>query len=148
MRTWPVVLDTNIFVAAGFNPNSVSARLLEAAKQGHIHMVWNDATRREIEQILGQIPPLRPHALAVADLFRRADRFAGATYPERFVEIADPDDRKFAALAVAAGAALVSNDDHLLRHREHLEVPVLTPREFWRRQQHPDELPLWKSTPT
>ncbi|MGZ3667280.1 MAG: PIN domain-containing protein, partial [Ktedonobacterales bacterium] len=56
-----VVLDTNVFVAAGFNPHSASARLVDAVKRGEIRMVWNDATRREIERIVRQIPPLRTH---------------------------------------------------------------------------------------
>jgi predicted nucleic acid-binding protein len=132
MHSQPVVLDTNVFVAAGFNPRSASAQLVDAAKQGQIRIVWDDATRREIERILRQIPPLRTQA--ASDLFRPADHFTGATHPEWFAEIPDPDDRKFAALAYAAGATLISNDDHLLRHRERLEVPVLTPGEFWQRQ--------------
>ena len=42
-----VVLDTNVFVAAGFNPRSASARIVDAVKHGQVRMVWNDATRRE-----------------------------------------------------------------------------------------------------
>lgn len=132
----PVVLDTNVFVAAGFNPRSASARIVDAVKRGQLRMVWNDATRRETERIVRQIPPLRTHA--IADLFHPLDRFADATYPERFAEIPDPDDRKFAALAHAAGATLISNDDHLLRYRDRLGVIVATPDEFWRRHQHPN----------
>lgn len=95
---------------------------------------------------MAQIPPLRTRA--VADLFRPADRFAGATHPERFAAIEDPEDRKFAALAEAAGATLVSNDAHLLRHRGRLRVSVLTPGEYWRRQQPPEEPPRRKSKST
>jgi uncharacterized protein len=127
-----VVLDTNVFVAAGFNPQSSSARIMDAVMQGQIRMVWNDATRREIERIMRQIPPLR--TTAAADRFRPADRFTGATHPERFGDIPDPDDRKFAALAQATGAVLISNDDHLLRHHDPREVTVLTPGDFWQRQ--------------
>lgn len=54
-----LVLDTNVLVAAGFNPRSASARIVDAVKQGRLRMVWNDATRREIERIVQQIPPLR-----------------------------------------------------------------------------------------
>jgi predicted nucleic acid-binding protein len=96
--------------------------------------VWNDATRREIEHIVSQIPPLRAQALA--ELFRPADRFPGPTHPERFAEIPDPDDRKFAALAAASGAVLISNDEHLLGQRDRMNLTVLTPSEFWKRQQH------------
>jgi uncharacterized protein len=125
-----VVLDTNVLVAAGFNPRSASARIVNEVKRGELRMVWNDATRREIERIVHQIPPLR--AQPVAQLFRPADQFTAPIHPERFVEIPDPDDRKFAALADAAGAVLISNDEHLLGYRDRMNLPVLTPSEFWK----------------
>jgi predicted nucleic acid-binding protein len=128
-----VVLDTNVLVAAGFNPRSASAKIVEAVKQGELRMVWNEETRREIEHIMQQIPPLRGHDMS--ELFRPEDRYIAPTHPERFTSIPDPDDRKFAALAHAAGATLISNDDHLLRHRDRMDVPVLTPHEFWNRHQ-------------
>jgi predicted nucleic acid-binding protein len=128
-----VVLDTNVFVAAGFNPRSASAKIVEAVKRGQVRMVWNEATRREIERIMQHIPPLR--AYAVSDLFRPEDCYTAATHPERFAYIPDPDDRKFAALAQATGTTLISNDDHLLRHRDHRDLTVLTPSAFWKRQQ-------------
>jgi predicted nucleic acid-binding protein len=132
-----VVLDTNVFVAAGFNPRSASRKIVDAVKLGQVRMLWNDAIRREIERIMQQIPPLR--AQSVADLFRPEDRFTAATHPERFADIPDPDDRKFAALAHAAGAVLISNDDHLLRQRGRSDLAVLTPGAFWRRQQRANQ---------
>jgi predicted nucleic acid-binding protein len=97
-------------------------------------MLWNDATRREIEHIVRKIPPLRAQALE--PLFRLEDRVTVPTHPERFAEIPDPDDREFAALAEATGAVLISNDEHLLGHRDRMSPTVLTPSEFWKRQQH------------
>jgi predicted nucleic acid-binding protein len=132
-----VVLDTNVLVAAGFKPRSASARIVDAVKQGRVRMVWDDSTRQEIEHIIGKIPPLR--AAAGARLFRPADRFTGPTHPERFAFIPDPDDRKFAALADAAGAILISSDDHLLAHRDRMGVPVLAPGALWRRVQRSTE---------
>jgi uncharacterized protein len=129
-----VVLDTNVLVAAGFNRRSASAKIVDAVKRGELHMLWNDATRREIEHIVRKIPPLRAQALA--PLFRPEDRVTVPTHPERFAEIPDPDDRKFAALAEATGAVLISNDEHLLGHRDRMNLTVLTPSEFWKRQQH------------
>jgi predicted nucleic acid-binding protein len=67
---------------------------------------------------------------------------SGPTHPERFAEIPDPDDRKFAALAQAAGPVLISNDRHLLNHRDRMELTVLTPSEFWQRQQRSREPPM------
>lgn len=123
-----VVLDTNVFVAAGFNPRSASADVLEAVRDGRLRMVWNDATRREIEHILRSIPPLPARGLS--DVFRPEDRFTEPTHAERFAMVPDPDDRKFAALAGATGATLISNDEHLLGWRDRLEIPILTPVEF------------------
>jgi putative PIN family toxin of toxin-antitoxin system len=133
MPTPAVVVDTNVFVAAGFNPRSASAKIVEAVKQGQIRMVWDEATRREIERMMQHIPPLRAHV--VSDLFRPKNHCAVATHPERFSFVTDPDDRKFAALAHAAGAVLISNDDDLMRHRDRLEVTVLTPSAFWQYRQ-------------
>ncbi len=49
MDTHPgeVVLDTNVFVAAGFNPGSHSARIVEAVRNGRLRMVWDNATQAE-----------------------------------------------------------------------------------------------------
>jgi predicted nucleic acid-binding protein len=41
-----VVLDTNVFVAAGFNPRNASTKIVEAVKLEQLRMVWNEATRR------------------------------------------------------------------------------------------------------
>jgi predicted nucleic acid-binding protein len=123
-----VVLDTNVFVAAGFNPASHSARLVAAVREGRLHMAWNDSTHAEIEHVIRQIPRLSWHR--VADLFRSEDRFAGATNPQQFSFVPDPADRKFAALAEAVGAPLVTSDGGLLNAGAQMAVPVLKPSEF------------------
>jgi predicted nucleic acid-binding protein len=126
-----VILDTNVFVAAGFNPTSHSARLIDAVRTGRLRMVWNDATRREIEHILRQIPRLSWERYV--DLFREEDRFQGETHPEQFDYVPDPADRKFAALADATGVPLVTSDEDLLQGRARASTPILTPGEFVRR---------------
>ena len=127
-----LILDTNIFVAAGFNPHSASAAILQAIREGEVDLVWDTATRRESEKIVTQIPRLAWDSFA--GLFRPENRYSGETNPERFSVVEDPDDRKFAALAQATGASLVTNDDHLLSVREQLEISILTPAEYRRRQ--------------
>ncbi len=128
-RLLKVVLDTNLFVAAGFNPRSRSARILGEVARGTLAMAWNDGTRREIRAVLSQIPRLSWEQWA--DLFRAEQRYLGETHPERFSVVPDPDDRKFAALAAATGATLVSNDAHLLTGRDEYDFPILSPGEFW-----------------
>jgi predicted nucleic acid-binding protein len=126
-----VVLDTNIFVGAGFNSRSSSARLVDAVRDGRLRMIWNDATRDEAEHILRRIPPLERDRFA--SLFREADRFRGETKPDQFRFVTDPADRKFAALAEAASVPLVTQDTVLLQDLARAGVPAVTAGEFVRR---------------
>ena len=128
-----VILDTNVFVAAGFNRRSASARVLEQVRSGRLQMIWNEPTRREIQYILNKIPPLSWSS--VAKLFREEDRHHGKTDPEKFDHIPDQDDRKFAALSEATGAVLLTNDDDLLSNRDRASPEILTPGEYWDRQE-------------
>ena len=58
MRMEGVVIDTNVFVAAGFNARSASERILAAIRAKRFQLVWNEPTRRETELILRRIPLL------------------------------------------------------------------------------------------
>jgi uncharacterized protein len=129
MQTQSIVLDTNILVAAGFNRSSRSADLLQLLRQGKLRLVWNQATLNETREVVQKIPPLDWNE--ITGLFSAETEFTGPTSPSSFQEIADPDDRKFAALAAAAGAVLISNDDHLLSVRNQLSLQVLTPTELF-----------------
>lgn len=127
MRT-RLVLDTNVFVAAAFNRESSSAHILDGIRAGRWELVWSQATRAETRSVFRQIPPLDWEL--VTGYFRPdGERFAE---PREcgFSQIADPDDRPFAALAAAADAVLVTNDDHLLSVRGTLDMEVRTPGEF------------------
>jgi uncharacterized protein len=126
-----VVVDTNVFVAAGFNPRSASARILAAVREERLRLIWNEPTRRETEMILRRIPHLEWKN--VADLFRPVGKFDGPVDPDAFALISDPDDRKFAALSAAAKSPLITSDEHFLAHRTTLGIDVLTPREFLER---------------
>ena len=127
-----IVIDTNVFVAAGFNQRSAAARILAAVREGHFQLIWNEPTRRETEMILRRIPHLDWER--VADLFRPEAEFTGPVDPESFALVPDPEDRKFAALSAAAQAPLVTNDNDLLAHRDMVGIDVLTPRGFLARE--------------
>jgi predicted nucleic acid-binding protein len=127
-----VVIDTNVFVAAGFNGRSAAARILAAVREGHFLLVWSKPTRRETETILHRIPDL--DWTTVADLFKPEGEFTGPVDPDAFVMITDRDDRKFAALAAAAKAPLVTNDNHVLAQQRAVGIEILTPRAFVARE--------------
>ena len=124
-----VVLDTNVLVAAAFNPNSHAAKVVQATQQGRFRLVWDHPTRRETERIFATIPPLRDRNLT--HVFAKHALYAAPTFPQAFPFIPDPDDRKFAALAAAAGASLITQDSHLLSVAAQMPVPVLTPGALW-----------------
>ncbi|MEM7743643.1 MAG: PIN domain-containing protein [Pseudomonadota bacterium] len=121
------ILDTNVFVGGGFNRGSASARLVKAARDGRLLLVWDPSTRGEIERILNKIPRLS--FAAVADLFLPAGAFDGDLDLAAVSFVEDAEDRKFAALSLATGAPLVSSDDDLLSHADKLDV--WKPSAFW-----------------
>jgi predicted nucleic acid-binding protein len=129
-----VVIDTNVFVAALFNPKSASARILEGVREGRFRLIWNQPTRRETEMILRRIPHLDWQT--VADLFMPEEELTGPVDPAAFTMIADPDDRKFAALAAAANVPLVTSDKLVLAQRGKIGIEIVTPRDFLAR--HPE----------
>ena len=122
------ILDTNVFVGAGFNPQSASARLIEAARAGEIALIWDAATRDETRRILTKIPRLSWEA--VSDIFLPEYEWTVGTDLAAAAFVEDPEDRKFAALSLATGATLVSSDSDLLDHRNRLDV--MPPSEFLR----------------
>lgn len=122
-----VVLDTNVLVGAAFNPGSASAEVVRAVRNGRLRMPWTEATREEAERILRTIPPLSWSGMR--DLFRDEDRVEEALDETGLGWIPDPADRKFAALARAARAALVSSDTDLLGGRARAAFTIVTPEE-------------------
>lgn len=122
------VLDTNVFVGAGLNPRSSSARLLKLIAAGKVKLVWSEATKRETAFILRRIPRLSWND--VEPLFRPEARCSADLRVEEFNYIVDPDDRKFAALAAVAGAPLVTTDHLLLKCRGSGRLSIVTPAEF------------------
>ena len=117
------VLDTNVFVAAGFRPASASAALLSAAGEGRLTLVWRPETRDETRAVLSRIPRL--DWSAVAPLFRPEGASEAEPDLGAVAFVADPADRKFAALALAEGVPLASADRHLRAHADRL--PVVAP---------------------
>ena len=112
----------------GSSAGAAPLEIVDAIRRGDCRMVWNDATRRENEAVLRRIPLLDWEEFSI--LFIPEGEFSGVTAPGLFSRIEDPDDRKFAALAFATDAIVISSDAHLLSCRDELPITVLTAREF------------------
>ena len=123
-----VVLDTNVLIASAFRPGSDSARIVGAVRDGRLTMLWDVPTRGETEHLFRKIPPISWEA--VAGLYLEENRWTGELDAAAWARVSDPEDRKFAALADAGGALLVSLDAHLLRAGLGTHPEVLTPSEL------------------
>jgi predicted nucleic acid-binding protein len=118
----PVVLDTNVLVAAAYDTRSASRQVVEACLGGELTPVLSGAVRREYEFILARAAHGRPYLEQIHRSLDGAEVVEPAQTPRVVPD--DPGDDKLVAAALAAVAALVSNDGHLLAlaGREGLEV--------------------------
>ena len=123
-----VVLDTNVLVAAAYNPASASRRLVETCLSGELTAVLSPALRREYEFILGRAARSQPYLDRLRLLLDTAEVVEPASTPRVVPD--DPDDDKLVAVALAAGAVLVSNDSHLLAVAGHQGLQVVRPAEL------------------
>jgi putative PIN family toxin of toxin-antitoxin system len=120
-----VVLDTNVLVAAAYNPDSASRRVVEACLRGELTAVLSPALRREYEFILARAVRRQPYLERLRLLLDSAEVVEPAQTPQ--VVLDDPDDDKLVAAALASDAVLVTNDAHLLGVAGHEGLQVLRP---------------------
>jgi putative PIN family toxin of toxin-antitoxin system len=123
-----VVLDTNLLVAAAYNPASASRRLVEACLRGELSAIISPAVRREYEHILARAVRGGRYAEPLRAFLERAAVVEPAAVPRVVPD--DSDDDKLVALALAAGAVLVTNDAHLLAVAGHRGLRVVRPGEL------------------
>jgi uncharacterized protein len=123
-----IVLDTNTFVAAGYNPDSHSATIIGAVERGSLSLVWHRETKSETRKVIEHIPRLSWEHFR--DLFTEENEFRGAIQVDNYPFIEDPEDRKFAALADVTGTTIVTSDQHLLSQKDRIRAQVMTPRQF------------------
>ncbi len=123
-----VVLDTNIFVSASFNKKSNSHKIFELIKNNKVQFIWNPDTKDETKYILKKIPVIKWDRFK--DIFKPEYEFTKKVTDKKFTEIQDHSDRKFANLAYASTAVLITSDQHFLNVRSQLPVKVLTSSEY------------------
>jgi len=131
------VLDTNVLVSGFISPNGTPARLISAWRERNFELVVSPAILEELAEVLQRDKIRRYYEHVDGDLARKyvagLRRFATLVPGEVQVQgvCVDPDDDKFIAAALEAGADyIVSGNDHLLDLKEYQGVKILRPGEF------------------
>lgn len=132
-----IVLDTNVLVAGLLSAAGPPAWIVEAILAGDLELALDMAIREEYEEVLGR-PEFRFPASRVGTLLSVVDRFAlwVSAAPPWPVDLPDPDDEPFLAVAAATGSALVTGNLRHFPSRCREGVVVLTPRELVERLKH------------
>jgi putative PIN family toxin of toxin-antitoxin system len=127
-----IVLDTNVFVAAVTSRESVSARLLLAARAGRFQLVTSPLLLDELADVLSR-PKFRRY-LSIEDTHRFVDAIQALAVlvddpPEGADPITDdPDDDFLVLLAEVAGADVLVSGDPDLTTVQRPGLVVMTPR--------------------
>nr|HID58300.1 putative toxin-antitoxin system toxin component, PIN family [Desulfobacterales bacterium] len=112
MKKPRIILDTNVYISAYFNPSSHSSRILSWIEKGSAELLISDPIRKENLFILKRIP-----VISKAYLFRIDSIIKLATRIDPVEKVYlirdDPDDNKFLEIARLADY-IISNDTHLL----------------------------------
>ena len=123
-------LDTNVLMSGIFS-GGVPGRVLEAWRDGRFKWVVTDDIideyREVSERLHLKIPRVDPR-----EWIELIEDEAASIVPERLKEPVcdDPDDDKFVACALGAGATIVSGDHHLLDVNGRNGLCVKKPRDF------------------
>lgn len=127
-----IVLDTNLLVAAYFNPRSASATIIERClNDSSFQTLYTKGMRREANLILRNIRASKSYRERVGRVFelgKRVDKI------EKHMLIKDdPEDNKFLDCAISARADyIVTNDEHMLKLSRIPKLSIVKPTEFMR----------------
>ena len=124
-----VVLDTNLFVAARFNPGSSSARIIDRCLEKKYEVISSPRLRREAESILKNVKAGEDFRMKARRLFKGAYVIKPAKRVRLIRE--DPADNKFLECALEGQADyLVTSDRHLLKLGEFFRTKICKPSQF------------------
>lgn len=127
-----IVADTNLFIAARWNPRSTSAWILEACRLQFFQICYSPPVKEEVLFLLKQVKGNLHFFRWVEDIFRHGYSVKLRAVPPVIRE--DSEDDKFLATAVEGQAHyLITSDEHLLRLREFTGVLIVTPKFFAQR---------------
>ncbi len=124
-----VVLDTNLLVAAHFNPGSASNKILELCQKKRLVLVLTPYILKEFSLILRNISARRSFRKRIDKIVSQA--ILVKKIPRINMVAEDPEDNKFLSCALAGKADyIITSDRHLLSLREFRGVRIVKPVQF------------------
>jgi len=129
------VLDANVFVS-GILTEGAPRNILRAWRAGQFHLVASHAIFSEIGRVLHYPKIARRHRWSeteIREFMESLEALAIFTPGDLHLRVvaADPADDRYLECAVKGEATcVVSGDGHLLDLGAHLEIEILSPREF------------------
>jgi putative PIN family toxin of toxin-antitoxin system len=135
-----VVLDTNVFVSSLLSRKGAPSKVLDEWRAGKYLLVTSPSIISEIRRVLTAPRIKKKYRLGeeeierLIDLLKREAVIVPGSPGVEGVITRDPEDHKFLACALDAGADLiVSGDRHLLDLGEHRGIPIITVQEFMKK---------------
>ncbi|HSE83521.1 MAG TPA: putative toxin-antitoxin system toxin component, PIN family [Thermodesulfobacteriota bacterium] len=120
-----IVIDTNLIIAARFNPKSASAKIIEKVEKGGLELIWSDEIYREAMQILQNVRADEKFRIRIEKILSSSRKVT--RLPRINIIREDPSDNMFLAAAVRGNADyIVSNDRHLLRLKGFRNIPIVS----------------------
>lgn len=134
-----IFLDTNV-LASAFTTRGLCAEVYELAALNH-QLIIGEPVIGELLRILGgklRVPPVK-----LAKLQKQLDEFERAPASDAPLAgpIRDPADAAVLACAIAAKAdVFVTGDKELLGLRKIRDMPIVSPRDLWRKLAGPGSM--------
>ena len=123
-----VVIDTNLIIAARWNPRSSSNRIINGVLKGDIDAVYTSEIKNENLHILEKVKPPKDYLDKILKFYRISKK---VTSDRRINASPDKADNRFLEAAVAGKADyIISSDRHLLDLKEFEGVEILKPSSF------------------
>jgi len=125
-----IVLDTNVFISSFFGGNPRT--IIDLWKDGRLMLCLSQDIFDEYIEVLRRLGfDNTPELEELLKLFATGFHIVFTTRTPEIHVVADPDDDKFIACALALKAAcVVSGDKALVDVRLYQGIKIVTPREF------------------
>lgn len=135
-----VVLDTNVFVSSLLSRNGAPSKVVDEWRAGKYLLVTAPSIISEIRRVLTTPRIKKKYRITeqeieqLIDLLKKEAVIIPGSPSVKGVIPRDPEDDKFVACAIEAGADfIVSGDRHLLDLGEHRGIPIITVQEFMKK---------------